>query len=528
MPNFSSLPTCRPLPVIGATLALLTLLAVPAARSEAQGTASLRLNLFNTRRELFGQLWGAGQWVAFSIDEDERDLNKDGDTDDTLISLLNMRSMAVTEIPLAIDTTLADESEDPAVAISPNGDYVALQVSEADEGGKDRNGNGNATDNVLALYSTASRQATNLGITGKNPVFAGSKLFFLQPEAARGKDLNGDGDTTDTVVCSYDPATKQMVNLGVAGSRLLAKGDWLAVLAEEAAQGGVDLNGDGDSGDAVVQLFRVSSSQWTNTRLEGSGGFVLTTNLLAVGVAEEKQGRKDLNGDGDAEDTVAAVWDLNGTGTAFNTAQDCAEGLAAEGTLVGMVTTEGAQGDKDLNNDGDKDDAVAQCYTMGAEKVVNIARDATGGLVVSKGKVAFSCSEEDNGGKDLNGDMDTEDFVLLVYDPARGASGTVQNTKLAVDGDLAVGDGYLAWKILEGDQGSRDLNRDGDTDDSILAAMDLVSGATVVSSQATADSLFVSSFGVAFSTFEADQGERDLNMDGDTDDEILQVARFVK
>jgi hypothetical protein len=43
-----------------------------------------------------------------------------------------------------------------------------------------------------------------------------------------------------------------------------------------------------------------------------------------------------------------------------------------------------------------------------------------------------------------------------------------------------------------------------------------------------ADVLFVSSAAVAFSTFEADQSERDLNMDGDTDNEILQVARFVK
>jgi hypothetical protein len=516
----------RPL-VAGLLLALLGVLAVPAPHSAAQGSASLRLNFFSTRRELFGQFWGSGQWVAFNIDEDEQDLNKDGDTDDTLISLLNMRSLAVTELPLAIDTTLADESEDSVVAFSPKGDFLAIQVAESEQGGKDRNGNNAATENVLALYTFATRQITNLGVSGKNPLFAGDKLYFLQPEAP-GRDLNGDGDTTDTVLCSYTPATRKTANLQVAGSRLLTAGDWLAVLVEEAAQGGADLNGDGDKTDAVVQLFRLSTNQWTNTRLEGSGGFVLTPNLLAVGVAEEKQGRLDLNGDKDLEDTVCAVWDLNGTGTPFNTAQDCAEGLAADGTLVGIVTTESAQGNTDLNKDGDQDDAVAQCYTLGAAKVVNIGRDATGGMVVNRGKVAFSCSEEDNGAKDLNGDGDTEDFVVLAYDPAKGPNGTVTNTKLAADGDLAAGDGFLAWKLLESDQGNRDLNRDGDTDDSVLAAMDLSTNAATPSSVAAADSLFVSSAGVAFSTFEADQGERDLNMDGDTDDEILQVARFVK
>ncbi len=517
----------RAMPGLVAALALLASLACPAPRTEAQTAGALRLNVINSRREVFGELRGSGEWVAYTVDEDETDLNKDGDTDDTIMAVLNMRTMAVQEIPLALDTTLEDETEDPLVALSPKGDYVAVQVSESEQGAKDLNGNNKATDNVVALYNLANKQLTNLQMSGRSLAFAGGSLFFLQFEATAGKDLNGDGDATDTVLTSYSLASHEFTNLKIAGSRLLTAGDWVAVLADEGAQGGTDLNGDGDAADSVVQLFRASNGQGVNTHLDGSGGIVLTPNLLAVGVSEEKQGRKDLNEDGDLLDTVCAVWNL-ADGSVFNTRQDCTEGLAGDGTLVGMVTSESGQGAKDLNSDGDTDDSVAQCYTLSAAKAVNIARDATGGLTVNAGKVAFSCSEEDNGKRDLNADGDTEDFVLLVYDPNRGPTGTVTNTKWSADGDVAAGDGYLAWKVLESDQGNRDRNRDGDTDDSILAAMDLRTGATTVSTLAVSDSLFVSASGIAFSTFESDQGERDLNMDGDAEDEILQIARFVK
>jgi hypothetical protein len=526
-----SMQTClRPL-AVGALLALLAWPALPAAPQAAQGApgapgaSSLRTSVFNTKREVFGDLWGSGHWLAFIVDEDERDLNRDGDTEDSVIAVLDLRNMQVQETGLAVDTAAIDESDDRLVAFHPQGAWIAFPVSEADQGGRDLNGNGTATDHVLALYNPNTKQAVNTGVAGKNPAFLGDRLYFVQSEATAKQDLNGDGDMNDEVLCAYDVNARKWESLGMeASTGFQVAGNWIAALTQEAAQGGRDLNGDGDIQDTVVQLYNVSEKKWTNTRLDGSADMVLTEKLVAIGVDEEAQGKKDLNGDGDAEDIVCHVWDL-ATGQATNLQQDCGEGLYAEGDLVALATTEASQGNKDLNNDGDTEDAVLQVYRLGSEKAVNVARDCTGGVAVHRGKVAFAVSEEDNGKKDLNGDGDAEDFVLMVYDPVKHA---VTNTRWAVDGDLVTGDGYLAWKVLEADHGNRDLNRDQDTDDSILFVMDLATGAHTSTGWAAGDSITVSAAGIGFTCFEADQGERDLNGDGDADDEILMVARIAR
>ena len=250
---------------------------------------------------------------------------------------------------------------------------------------------------------------------------------------------------------------------------------------------------------------------------------MLTDQILASGVDEDAQGARDLNGDRDAEDEVCYVWDL-ATGKARNTGQDCSDGLAVAGTVVGFVSNEEAQGQTDLNGDGDTNDSVLQYDTAGSAKPVNLRRDASGGLEAAAGKLAFFCSEEDDGKKDLNRDQDTADTVLMVFDVARNS---VLNTTWAVDGEYASGSHYLAWKTLESDQGDRDLNRDGDTDDGILFVMDLATNG-IASTGSAAENVAVTSAGVPFGCPETDQGDRDLNSDGDTADEILQVARYVR
>jgi hypothetical protein len=275
--------------------------------------------------------------------------------------------------------------------------------------------------------------------------------------------------------------------------------------------------------DTVVQLYDLAKGAWTNTGLEGSTDVVLTPKLLAVAVDEVKQGGKDRSGDGDNQDAVCEVRNL-ATGDSHNTGLDCREGLYADGGLVGLCVDETASR-RDLNSDGDQNDVVAYAYTLGAAKTVNCGRDASGGMTVTGGKLAFGCAEADQGNKDLTRDHDTDDLVVTLYDPARNA---ISTTGYSMDGDMFSGDGVLAWKVLESDQGNRDNNRDMDTDDSVLHVMDIAVGETTSSGWAAGDHLIVSARGVAFSTFEADQGDRDLNADGDTDDEIIQFARINK
>jgi len=486
-------------------------------------------DVVNTRLEPSTLLWGSGHWIAFGVDEEQRDLNGDGDAQDTVLHLADLRSMTVVNLGAAISADLTDSEDDWPVAIS--GDLIAYQVSEAEQGGQDLNNNGATGDDVLFLYDPASKQKTSLGITVAAPAWLGGKLYFEQSEAAQRKDLSGDGDTNDLVLGVYDPATKQITNLGMeCGHGFRGAGDWIATMTSEA---GVrrDLNLDGDATDHVVQLYQISAKRWLNTGLTSASEIEvqvqLTPRLLAVGVEEAQMGNRDLNGDGDTKDCVLHVLTLPADAKAnpgiFNTRLDASGGFSAEDNFVGFVCSETAQGGKDLNGDKDTKDDVAHVYVLGQQTVINTKLEGIQGVVAGGGKLAIPCSEQDQGNVDFNGDKDTEDYVLFLYDVAKNQ---LINTRCTVEDVLYGKEGTLMWTILEEDQGDKDLNRDGDTDDSIAAIMDMRTGQYAITGFAVYETLLGVARGGAFAVDEEDQGGRDLRGDRDTDDEVLFLVRF--
>ena len=77
----------------------------------------------------------------------------------------------------------------------------------------------------------------------------------------------------------------------------------------ESAQGGTDLNGDGDATDFVVHVFNASNRQTTNLGLAATSGSLQGDGqLLGFRVRETEQGNTDLNGDGDTNDDVLHVF----------------------------------------------------------------------------------------------------------------------------------------------------------------------------------------------------------------------------
>jgi len=516
-----TMPRLRYLLTVATLTGCLPLLSHPAGAQ-----ATLGFDVLNGRRELSGQMWGSGPWTGFCVEEDGRDMNGDGDDRDTILCLIDARTMAVSETGIAIEYGISDDDESWPVASS--GDLIAVTMNESDNGGKDLNGNGASTDDVLVMYQPATRQRTVLGVAGRDPAFLNGKLYFLQSEAASRKDLNADGDGRDVVLTVYDPATKQIESLGMeSDAGFKAEGDYLLARTSEAAQGNKDLNGDGDTGDEVAQLYQTGARKWTNTTLECSFDAALGTKLAIVGVDERKQANKDLNADGDLMDVVAYIWDLANPDAEVvshitNTGQDCSGGVSADGGVAGFVTSEAAQFNRDLNMDKDVDDDVVQAYLLSSKKVVNIARDASGGMVAGSEKIIFTCSEIGQGDADLNKDRDADDDVLMIYDPVMGK---VVNLAYTVDGELACAEGTLAWHVLEVDQFDRDLNRDGDTDDSVVFVMDLAKGTFGSTGFAGSEYLHANARGVSFAVLETDQGNRDLNNDKDVDDEIIHFAR---
>jgi hypothetical protein len=189
---------------------------------------------------------------------------------------------------------------------------------------------------------------------------------------------------------------------------------------------------------------------------------------------------------------------------------------------VAFLTDESAQGRR-LNTDRDKFDEVLQVFNAVTGEVRSSHQQAIADSVcdLGDGRVGFATDEAAQG-RSLNADRDKFDNVFQVFD---GVANVVRNSfqQIVDDSLLDLGAGLTAFLTDESAQG-RDLNGDGDKQDNVLQSFDSVLGVVRNSgSQAIAGSAQDLEGGfVAFVTFEADQDRR-LNADGDKQDSVLQV-----
>ena len=149
-------------------------------------------------------------------------------------------------------------------------DVVAFTTPEAAQGSSDLNGDGDAVDRVLHVYDAAPPGTlVNIGQATEDFVLgSGGIVAFRTSEAKQGgRVLNDDGDAADDVLQLYDVATRRVLDtqLAVLPCRLEACDprvpyrvlkDTVRFLTLEAAQN-TDLNGDGDHDDLVVQVLNV-------------------------------------------------------------------------------------------------------------------------------------------------------------------------------------------------------------------------------------------------------------------------------
>jgi hypothetical protein len=78
---------------------------------------------------------------------------------------------------------------------------VAVRVAEADHGGQDLDGDGDALDRVLFAGSLVGPEFENPRLAAAFDYVLGSgTVVFVAHEASQGTDLNGDGDATDQLL----------------------------------------------------------------------------------------------------------------------------------------------------------------------------------------------------------------------------------------------------------------------------------------------------------------------------------------
>jgi len=274
---------------------------------------------------------GRAAWLMpeASLDPLERpmgtDLNGDGDRADSVVHLSGGGA----------DVSAVRNLGRAARAVALSRQWVAALVAEADEGGTDLNGDGDAEDAVVQVVATDPGSAwRSTAMAASRIDLRGDVVAFLTPEAAQRADLNADGDTDDTVVQVYDARTGSVRNLGLAAAELVMSDALIAWRTPEAAQGGTDLNGDGDIEDAVLHVYVIDEDRVVPTDQAATPcvlpacdprvPYRVFANTVKFLTLEREQGQ-DLNLDGDTADLVLQ---------SFNVRQVEATGPASAGSAV--------------------------------------------------------------------------------------------------------------------------------------------------------------------------------------------------
>lgn len=411
-----------------------------------------------------------------------------------------------------------------AAGLIGTGELLVVRVREAQQGGLDRNGDGDARDELVYVLDLERARLFDTGYAvasedGPPPLIAceGATVAFAVDEAAQGaRDLNGDGDALDRVLHVFEREHGTLRNLELAVRRIEVGGTLVAMAIDEAGQGAQDLDGDGDRDGTQFAVHDLADGSTNRLSLRDALPLAVRDGYVALRLAEREQ--SDLSLDGDDQD--AAVFELydGRTRLLHNTTLVLAsDAVASAGGTFGVAVSEHGQGRGDLSGDGDDDDAVYFVYDPARGFSVSL------GLAVAPQPAPSTDGEhyllrafEGASARDANADGDREDWVVHVFEPA---SGLVLDTGLAAQGAAALLGKWVAVSVSETMQGGRDLNGDGAVDGNVVHVFALDDGA-LVDLDLDTFSLLASGSRLFMAPSE-DLAAIDWNQDGDQNDRVL-------
>jgi hypothetical protein len=373
------------------------------------------------------------------------DLNDDGDLLDSVFHVLQPGGTLV-------DVGVAGAALNSIVPLPTGG--AALTVGESQQAGVDLNGDGDAADAVVAVWTAGALTQTHLATEAlfQDITVLPSGLLIAVPESQQHADLNGDGDQSDKVPVLWNPTSSVILPIAAAAPAVRLSTGTVVFLVAESSQGGLDRNGDGDASDRVVAVWDPAApAVIVNVGVAADGVVVLPGGALAMYAfdgslrvrtasgdirsapftagsmapvvvdathvaAVGQEGATDRNGDGDTLDFVAAVWNWDDGTVVYPPAalqSSTRVGVAPDGSLI-LGVNEAAQ-NTDLNDDGDLLDAVLRLWSP-TSGFASFAVATSWVLPVGSGDwLAYTVNENADGGLDRNGDGDSADMVLGLY-----------------------------------------------------------------------------------------------------------------
>lgn len=491
--------------------------------------------------------------LAFLVQESSTgagvDFNGDGDLEDRIVAWYDRQADELTISALDGRSVLLGDG------------FAGVLRSESDSG-QDLDGDGFISSNVAAVIDLESGALTNLGVrtvsleaaggphlairagiplrmmvyshvTGSLVVTdydtigaraGGAGVAWVAPEGfGGGGDLNGDGDSADfvAVMLLADQSTFISSETPTSGILALSQSSFYFRSVESAL--GSDLDGDGGLNDQVVFRKDIAGGPARALGVSYGGSFpsyVVEDGFLWMQASEGFSG--DLNGDGDTDDGALLGTSLDGD------AQLCPGVLAYfAGSRDGraLIHVDEESEGLDLNGDGDTIDRVGAIWDLASGNLINLASAPDGPVDggISGGFALFTASEARNS-IDQNGDGDTFDCYVEVFDATTGAS---RSTALPDTARIISGSDYaraVLVRVQELDVGS-DLSGDGDIQDSVVYVLELADLRVTATGTATNGASYVQGDELFFVAFESDNQD-DMTADGDLNDRAYVVGRL--
>jgi len=562
-----------PLPVLLVPLCLAACIDTDELNAGPEAPSVANLGLVTSAQELASD-GDLALVAAREFQAGRRDLNGDGDAFDLVAYVIDLATGTARNTGLALEPGAIGNT---AVV---GGDLALFAASEASGGGRDLNGDGDAADVVAFVHDRRDGTTRSLALAvtrrpGAVPTVAGERAAFAVSEADQGRDLDGDGLRTSDVLHLYDATTHEVENTGLAApSRLFLAEGSVAFFVDEADG---DRNEDGDQlDDFVLRVLDLVTLETRDSGLATDGAPpVFTGGAWLFTVPEDAQG-EDLDGDGERTSNVLHSL-MVATGETRNLGLACVDrpcAVASNGRVAFRALT--AFGDapapagpaffgtvslyvydplidvlgnlglsaftppvvaagnfallvdevgqaSDLDGDGEIADTVAVLVNPLTLQVDNLAQEA---LALRPARdFLLLARQESQAGEDWNLDGDLLDVVVHVYDPTQGRT---VNTRLAsADAFGASADQVLLY-VDEGAQ-RLDLNHDGDLSDQVFVLFDLAEerGRSLNLAGGFDDARFgrLNEDGrLLFLANERAQG-RDLDGDGDLADDVLFRGR---
>jgi len=373
--------------------------------------------------------------------------------------------------------------------------------------------------NGLTLFESAAADVVTGDTNGQNDIF-GRGLDFTD---TAGDDGLLDNDFPIDVVLQIfdtndDPPT--LITLCPAALVQVANGKAAYLSAELSPDLGTalcpagDLSGDGEAeGDLAVQFW--DGGDPVNLGLEVSD-MVMSEKWIAVLIPESAPGEAELAVHEVCNPIGSCDWISVPTPIKQGANATAGSDLAINGSAIGFYINEGntALPDDDFNGDGDTDDTVLYVYDADADVLLNtgLAGFAIGGRLIERERFVI--------GERVESRACDADVQLVAFEVVEEFEGPPEGSGTNFNG---AGD-------------ATGSPPDVDSADLVLHVLDVVSGEVVNIGQAVTPCTFsacdprtpwrVEGTKVTFLTRESEQGGQDLDGDGDADDVVLQVFDF--